>query len=357
MVILSRKRLLFIILLFSFFSTSCAKLDYLFEQGYGQLALLSSGKDNDEVLKSVRVPRDQKSKIRRIQQLKKYFYKYWGKRETQIYSKTTMLRQNAVTYLVVSSPWNEIKAEETCFPLMGCFPYLGFFNQKSARAFAKEKEQDGMATWIRPVYAYSTLGYFTDNILSSFFYYSDYDLTELIFHELFHTIFFAKNEVELNENLANYFAKEMLQDYFKYAHEDNYILIKEKEDFEEKELTKLVVSMTNELQTYYSQKKPKSRTEAQDILKSFLENRFFPTIMSKCESLNIQRKNCFPLDREWNNASFAAFLTYEKKSQDLKELQTRLGVDLKGLYKYIDEKYKAFRKQKKIESFSTFLFM
>jgi len=80
-----------------------------------------------------------------------------------------MLENSAVTYLVVASPFNEIKAVETCFPVMGCFPYLGFFNLNSAKNFAKEKENENYVTWIRPVYAYSTLGYFTDTILSSFF--------------------------------------------------------------------------------------------------------------------------------------------------------------------------------------------
>src|SRR5690606_28211743 len=52
-------------------------------------------------------------------------------------------------------------------------------------------------------------------ILSSFFYYDDLDLAELIFHELFHTIFFIKDDVDLNENLANYFGKELVRLYFK----------------------------------------------------------------------------------------------------------------------------------------------
>ena len=183
----------------------CAQVGYLYEQGIGQWTLLSDAEENAVVLEKKELKESDKEKIKQIEKLKKYFYGYWEKEETKIYSKTTILKQDAVSYLVIVSPTNEIKPIETCFPFMGCFPYLGFFNEKSAKEFAQKNESEDKITWIRPVYAYSTLGYLTDTILSSFFYYNEYELAELVFHELFHTIFFVKNDVDLNENLAMHF--------------------------------------------------------------------------------------------------------------------------------------------------------
>ena len=120
--------------------SSCAKLDYIYEQSVGQISLLTKSKENKDIIKDVRLPKDQRQKIEQIEELKKYFYKYWDKKETRIYSKTTMLKSKAVTYLVIASPFEEIKAVENCFPLMGCFPYLGFFNLTSAKKFAKSEE-------------------------------------------------------------------------------------------------------------------------------------------------------------------------------------------------------------------------
>lgn len=334
----------------------CTKFDYLYEQSVGQISLQSNARDNQYVLKNVRIPREQKEKIRKIQTLKKYFYSYWGKRETAIYSQTTILQNKAVTYLVVASPFQEIKAEETCFPLMGCFPYLGFFNLASAKDFAKKKEAEGLVTWIRPVYAYSTLGYFTDTILSSFFHYNDYELAELIFHELFHTIFFINNQVELNENLANYFAKEMLEEYFSKTQQLDYLHIQQKEEAEDKILRKMVVNLAMELQEHYQKLLPKTRGESQVILDEFLEKKFKPQILGKCQEINIPPKNCFPIEKQWNNASFAAFLTYERKSDDLEGLQKKLGLDLKGYYKFILKKYNDFLEQSEVTDFSKYLF-
>lgn len=354
--LLKRIFLFSILLSISFFSTSCAKFDYLYEQSIGQMSLLSRGRDNNEVLKSVRTPKNHKEKIKRIQELKTHFYQYWGKKETKIYSQTTMLRDKAVTYLVIASPYEEIKAIENCFPVMGCFPYLGFFNLGSAKSYAKEQEEAGNVAWIRPVYAYSTLGYFTDTILSSFFEYDDYELAELIFHELFHTIFFVKDEVDLNENLANYFSKLMLEEYFLSIDRAEYLSFEQKKDEDSKKINQLVVKLAAELQEHYKSLLPKSKEEASLILKEFLDETFQGEVMQKCQSLNIQPKECFPLEKKWNNASFAAFLTYEKNSNDLASLQKKLGLDLKDYYHWIVKRYEEFSAQSEEESFETFLF-
>lgn len=334
----------------------CAKFDYLYEQGVGQISLLSKGRENRELLKSVRVPKIQKERIKKVEELKSFFYRYWDKKETSIYSKTTMLKTKAVTYLVIASPYNDIKASETCFPLMGCFPYLGFFSLKSAQAFAKEKEKEEFVTWTRPVYAYSTLGYFTDTILSSFFEYDDYELSELIFHELFHTIFFIKNQVDLNESLATYFSERMLEDYFTSINAQDYLKFQKKQDEDHRKVKKLVVSLALELRDIYRQLLPNTKSEADLILSDFLQNRFLTEVMKRCQSLDIQPKDCFPLERKWNNASFAAFLTYEQKTNDLVSLQKKLGLDLKGYYNWIVQKYERFQNQSETEDFDIFLF-
>ena len=346
----------FIFILVIILCCACAKFNYLYEQSIGQISLQSKARDNQEVLKNVRVPYDQKEKIRKIQNLKSYFYHFWGKKETAIYSQTTMLENKAVSYLVIASPFKEIKAIENCFPLMGCFPYLGFFNFSSAKDYAKQKEDEDLVTWVRPVYAYSTLGYFTDTILSSFFHYTDYELAELIFHELFHTIFFVKSEVDLNENLANYFAKEMLEGYFKETGQLDYLKIQQTEDREDKALRLEIVNLTAELQDLYYKLLPKTKDDAKAILDEFLEKRFKPEILKKCQEQNIEPKHCFPLEKSWNNASFAAFLTYEKNASDLQGLKIRLGVDLKGYYNFIEQKYQDFKKQKEVDEFSKYLF-
>lgn len=308
-----------------------------------------SGVDNKKMLKDPKVKTEHKEKIIKIEKYKKYFYDYFGKESTDIYSETTILKGKAVTYLVISSPFDKIKAIEECFIFAGCFPYLGFFKESSAKEFAVEQEEDGLITYVRPVYAYSTLGNFEDNILSSFFYYDDTSLAELIFHELFHTIFFAKDEVDLNENLANYFGQEMVIDYFK---------MDEKQQSERRTSKELssnlsleVVVQANKLQELYKKLKPKSKEASKVILEGFLETSFKPAVEKKCTELGIPLENCFPLKRTWNNASLAAFLTYEKSMDKIRSIRDSKGLSLKDFFGYIEKEYNSYRDSSSKDSF------
>lgn len=339
-------------------SSSCAQVGYLYEQGIGQFSLLARAEDNKKILEAQELNQDQKTKIKNIESLKTYFYQYWQKTESKIYSKTTMLNQEAVSYLVITSPYNEIKATETCFAVMGCFPYLGFFSEKSAYSFAEKKEKENLVTWVRPVYAYSTLGYFTDTILSSFFYYDEYELAELIFHELFHTIFFVKNQVDLNENLATYFSENMLQEYFESIGKADYYRSEQGRYSQRKILMNDLMDLITRLEARYKEASLDftSKEGAQKILDEFMEDTFRPTIANRCNELNIAIEDCDMLKKPWNNAKFSAYLTYEKNARDFAILQKKLGLTLKDYYTWIVARYDEFRRQSKEENFENFLF-
>lgn len=332
--------------------SSCAKMQYLFEQGIGQVKLLNQSRFNNELLTDKSIPQDYKRKIKLIETYKKYFYKYWQKPTSDIYSQTTILDREAVTYLVIRSSVHQVKALEECFVFMGCFPYLGFFNYDSALEYSEGKQKKGEHTWIRKVFAYSTLGYFTDDILSSFFYYDDFELAELIFHELFHTIFFIKDEVGLNENLANYIGKEMAIEYFsdksslvnnKITKRQNYAKINIK-----------IVSLIKELNLKY--KEVSSKQEYSNVLASFIKNRFSPEVSKLCTQIGINLTECYPLKKKWNNASLAAKMTYSQKVNKIEELRQVNNYSIRELFNFINQKHTKYKKLDLDSTFFEYLF-
>ncbi|MGB0455130.1 MAG: aminopeptidase, partial [Bacteriovoracaceae bacterium] len=311
------------------------------DQSVGQLRIFSKARDNQEVLNDVRVEESHKKSIRKIELYKEYFYKYWDMKPTGHYSKTTILDSEAVSHLVIISPYHDVKAKKECFPFAGCFPYIGFFDQNDAKEYAKEMGDKGYYFYVRPVYAYSTLGYFDDPILSSFFSYSDFHLAELIFHELFHTLFFIKDNVDLNENLANYFGKEMALEYFENSGMDSK---KIKARFKKRKKVRLeIVKLTNEFKRSLKESKPGNKAEADKRLQSFLSERFLPSIKAVCEEVGLKR--CRYLKKRWNNASFAANLTYEDKMQKFADFQRRKQFTLKQFFSYIKEKTKEYEEK------------
>jgi len=346
----SRKNITFILFLLMT-CCGCAKTGYLIEQGLGQIKILHGARPNKEVLQDVKIPQGHKDKIKQIQKYKKFFYDFFAKKSTAIYDQTTLLDRSAVSYLVIVSPYYKVQAEKECFPFMGCFPYIGFFNKDSAEKYARDKGAE-FITYIRPVFAYSTLGYFTDTILSSFFYYDQYDLAEMIFHELFHTIFFFKNEVEFNENLANFFAEKILEDYFQFTETD--ILKRAQEKKNTAMLNEAVVNLVLELNDKYAAMLNKTPELSHRILNEFIADTFNPKIENLCKINKIKKERCFPLKKSWNNASFAAFLTYQKSAEKIAVLYKHLNLPLKEFLSYIEAKENEFKK-KKLNNFSEFL--
>lgn len=300
----------FILLSFILILTSCSQISYLSEQGFAQMKIQWSGEKVHEVVKRTDISPEHKRKIHLIIKAKKFFYDYLKEEEAKIYREVVFLKQDAVTYLVTASYFNEVKPKNFSFPFMGSFPYIGFFNQKSALAFARKLDKDDYYTYVRPVYAYSTLGYFEDKILSSFFYLDDISLVETIYHELFHTVFFIKDSVDLNENLANFFAQKML--------EKTDFLDSEKilEHFKEQEIQEKVVQKVVQLVQEYSfrlkNEKPAKKVDADITLKNFTDQILRPKILEECIVQGLKTTRCTLASRQWNNASFSAFLTYEK---------------------------------------------
>jgi predicted aminopeptidase len=340
-------------ILMSFLLSSCAKLSYLAAQGFGQAKLQWKGRSNSEMLKDSNLSPAHKRKIELVEEYKKFFYFYFNQKPSGIYSKTTILDNKAVTYLVVASPHTKMKAHEFEFPLMGSFPYLGFFNLDSAKSFASDLEkEEQLVTWIRPVYAYSTLGYLEDRILSSFFYYDDIELAELIFHELFHTVFFIKDEVELNENLANLFGKELLQEFFRNRPELNEYLENERK---KEALDRRIVELISILQAEFDKLGVFiNDIKADELTKRFVDEVFKPELRALCVEMQLDEDDC-EFKQDWNQATFAAFLTYEEEQDFLKELKTNLAMDLKDFLSWLKKEYKNFKTSKDTPSFTDYL--
>ena len=337
-----------------FFFSSCAKFQYIWNQGSGQLNIFYNSKLNSEILKNTNADIKIKNKIQKVEKFKKYFFSYMQEKEKRIYSKTTILDQDAVTYLVIASKFNEIKAKNECFWFIGCFPYLGFFDENAAKAHAVNLEKEDYVTYVRPVYAYSTLGYFSDPILSSFFHFDDFELAELIFHEIFHSIFFVKNEVDLNENLANFFGAELAYQYFKISQDEKKNKIKEEQTRDK--LNKYIVELVKELKEIYTSIKPKTKLKAQDLLDEFLGKTFMPSIKNKCKSLSVSDNECYPLKKKWNNARFAAFLTYSKSQEKINKLFIEKKLSLVDFYRFLNKEYAKYLDEDIKISFEKYLF-
>ena len=198
----------------SFPLLQACQLPYLATGAYEQAKILTSKKPIKKVINDEGVSKEVKEKLEFAIKAQD-FAEEKGLKCKGNFRSFVQLDRPYVTYLLIASKKNELKAKNWWFPIVGSFPYKGYFSKNEAKKAAFKLQSKDYDTYIRGVRAYSSLGWFKEPILSSMLNGSRFDLAETIFHECFHSTIFYKNQVEKNERLAVFFAHNILISFLK----------------------------------------------------------------------------------------------------------------------------------------------
>jgi len=105
-------------------------------------------------------------------------------------------------WIVSACPPDALEPVLWSFPLVGSFPYKGFFRLSIAEAEARRLESLGYEVDLRPAVAFSTLGWFADPVLPTLIRGDPGERAGVIFHELAHRTVFVPGDSRLNESVA-----------------------------------------------------------------------------------------------------------------------------------------------------------
>ncbi|RFS14722.1 aminopeptidase [Emticicia sp. C21] len=334
--------LVFFILLVGFIAFNFDAAVYGFRQAKGQLKVIFNTRPVEEVMADKTFPDSLKKRIELIQEIKKFAVDSLGLNQSENY--TTFYNQHGKPILWVMTACEpfELKAKKWHFPIVGTFTYKGHFEKELADKEIAELKKESYDTQLNEVSAWSTLGYLKDPILSSMLYYSDARLASLIIHELTHGTLFVKNNLEFNENLADFIGEYGAIRFlaYKYGKDSEELRKYERSKKFSDAYTKHLIRGTKKLDSLYHSFNKNLTISQKTSLKFDLIGKIITstdTLMNgEIQSLRKSRRRTSQV----NNAYFIGYLTYQsKQNQFEKEFRTKFNQDFKKYMAYLKKAY------------------
>jgi predicted aminopeptidase len=188
--------------------SGCLMTRYLAQATHGQLELIGKARPIEAVIRDPNTPVRTSMMLAEISAIKQYGRSY-GLHIKGNYSTYSALGRPAAVWFVGAADAVAFKPLRWCFPIVGCFAGLGWFDEDEAVAQKLALEQQGYDAIVRPAAAYSTGGWFTDPVLSTMLGGGDDalpTLADVILHESVHATVLVPDQPFFNESFASYIA-------------------------------------------------------------------------------------------------------------------------------------------------------
>lgn len=188
--------------------SGCLYTRYVAQAAGGQFDLLGKARPIDRVIADPDTPLRVALLLAEIPAIKAYGRSY-GLKIRKNYERYSALGRPAAVWFTAAADPVAFKPRKWCFPIVGCFAGLGWFDEREAIAFKQQLEAEGYDAIVRPASAYSTGGWFPDPVLSTMLGGGDDalpDLFNVIIHESVHATILINDQPFFNESLASFIA-------------------------------------------------------------------------------------------------------------------------------------------------------
>lgn len=285
---------------------------YLGYQAKGQLSVLINTETISDYDNHKNLSDQQKNNLQLIKFIKDFSVDSLGYKPTSNFNTIYNQDQSPVLWVVTASEAFCLKEFCWDFPFLGRLSYKGFFKKELAINEFNKLKCNGYDVDIRPVSAWSTLGWLSDPLMSSSLNYSKGRFCNLLFHELFHATYYLPNNVNLNENLAEFIAHKATLKFLKNDMVDlnEYLTSCYNDSLFEQVMVKKAGSMNK----FYESIKNKSN-------KNELKMRELWLFSKSLESLNFSNSFNLSKRQQWinqsKNAYFVDFSQYNSLQDSL----------------------------------------
>lgn len=292
-------------------------VSYGVQQGYGQFNIIWNARPVEEFMQDPQFPDSLKARLKLIQEVRRFATDSLGLKDTENYKTMFDQKGEEIMWVVMASEPFALKHKEWKFPVIGSVPYKGFFNKDRAFELKQSLEKEGFDVIVRNPGGWSTLGWFTDPILSKMLNRSEGDLANLIIHEMSHATIFVKDSIDFNENLATFIGDRGAEKFLvaKYGASS-----KTYTDYinEDKDYVKYVDHMlrgAHTLDSVYQTMKPEEPIDQKKKIKEETIKNIVAALDTLTLDLNKKPSQRFK-EKLPNNAYFMNFRQYQSKQND-----------------------------------------
>lgn len=316
-------------------------VSYGFRQGKGQFIIIWNAKPVEEVLKDQSFPDSLKTKLYLIEKVRKYAIDSLGLKDTENYKTLYDQKGEEIMWVVTACEPFSFRPKEWEFPILGAVPYKGFFSKEKAFTLRNELDKEGWDTSIRNPGGWSTLGWFTDPILSNMLERTEGDLANLIIHEMVHSTIFVKDSVDFNENLATFIgdrgAERFLISAYGIESTEYKTYVNEDQDFTK--YSEHMLRGSELLDSLYRSMADEMPIDQKKRLKEESIRRIVHSLDTLTLTINLKPSDRFK-ERLPNNTYFMNMKRYQSK-QDIfwDELKNDFNGNLRGYISYLSEKH------------------
>jgi len=190
------------------------ELGYLARAAYEQGRLLWNRRPIAQELARPGLDPVLRDKLEMVIKLRRFAADRLGLNVGNAYRTVTEVDKGAIVWVVLAAPKDSLTPYTWWFPIVGAVPYRGYFDVADANAEAAEFEQDGFDTLVRSAVAFSSLGFFSDPVLSNLLKLDRVQLAGVIFHELLHRTYYLASDAMFDESAANWVGDHAAAEYF-----------------------------------------------------------------------------------------------------------------------------------------------
>ena len=226
---------------------------YIIRAAYEESKILWQREPIEKLLKNPDLDTETREKFELVLAVRIYARDKLKLRVKGSYASYSHLDRPVLSYVLTAAPWTSLEPYTWWFPFVGRLPYKGYFSHAEAESKANGFHQREYDTSIRPVSAFSTLGWFDDPLLEHLLRLDKVTLAEVIFHELLHNTLFVGGSVKFNESLANFIGNRAGMSFFRdrYGEASPEYLQAAKAWEQELEFAKFITRVADSLEELY----------------------------------------------------------------------------------------------------------